>query len=113
MTTNSAVLRFSDVDLDHFDAQGDRIPDALDGILGVNDPAVLHPAAAMSDDHHMVAPEICVLEALEYLFDPGALGLSGRTNPASAAARIATQEIPRMRIAPMTKRDARGLRESA
>ena len=68
-----AVARLLDVQLDHFDAEVDRVADGGDGILGMARPAGVDPAAAMRHDHHMVAPQIGVFQPLADLADAGCL----------------------------------------
>ena len=105
-----AVLRLSDVDLDDFDAEANGAQHTLDGVLGVDDLSTLHPSAAVRNDHHVVAPEVGMLEALEYLTGPGALGPHRRGEPCQCGGKSGAKGIhPHANRSTMTKGDARGL----
>ena len=73
-----AVGGAAHVDLDHLGAEGNRPFGGGARVFRGDDLAVLHPAAAVGDDHDVVAPSIGVGEALEDLSRPARRGRRGR-----------------------------------
>ena len=73
-----AVARFLDVLLDHLDAEPDRGPHARNRILRMAFAIAFHAAAAMRNDHYMVAPAVGVLKPLADFADTRVVGSERR-----------------------------------